>query len=1774
MNKKNKILLLSFVLLINGMALFSFIFRGNYGMVKNHDGIHDPDKFHFTDLKKSDYSPNYEGNGDRINITLQQSLLNNSIISFPDLEISNTFTEPCPTADDFNSSFINILIENLKANNISLVVQNNPEDGEIDCATTRLTSFSVNTDCYIVNASINIKRTANPTGEIYLYESSWNSVLNRSEPTGTSTTIGTIAPTANGWLYIDLIDTFLNNSNTDNKTWFLGVVRTSGGGSIQWRYTDDTVTNNNSYAYYSNAGWTYEPRDYLLEIGLAPINATPYPQTIGLKINNTQVVDYGIGSGYWTSIEELQSSSGILSFTITSDWNALSLNITEVQMNYTKTDLQASSEFNVLKGESKISWNVSRSNGFNYFDPRINNYTTINFTISANWNDINVFNSSVNKTNDILIRNLNNGYKEVQVFNAGNGTFWFLNATSSNLLQSIDTYENSNPKSIFNYSSIIHFNTTFSKTITQNDGIINLSVYSPTAINDELNFTELYSSFGPASEISLGDWDVSDNITQYGFFRVQVSWNNDTDAGFLEKNITLIGETDLTLIEPLQNALFNSDQIFNITVYFYDSGLNQSINGTLWYSINGGIWQSTMNNNGTTGYYNVTIDCSTLYPYGPQNVSLSLNQTYYYNKSLDYNFSIIGLSELTLISPAQNSFFTPNQNFNITVYYNDTLNIQPINGTMWYSINGGAWQSTANNNGTTGYYNITIDCSSFDPYGPQSVSISLNHTDYQNKTLEYKFSVGGVSELILIAPVQNAIFYSDEFFNVTVYYNDTINDQPINGTMWYSINGGAWQSTINNNGTDGYYNITINCSILDPYGPQSVSISLNHTDYQNKTLNYQFTVLGLSDLTLITPGQNASFNSDQTFNVTVYYNSTTNHQPINGTMWFSINGGAWQSTINNNGTDGYYNITIDGSTFDPYGPQSISISLNHTDYQNKTLYFNFTIIGLTELILINPSQNQLFSTNQTFSIIVYFNDTLKNQPINGIMWYSINGGTWQSTTNNNGTAGYYNLTIDCGILDPYGSQNASISLNHTDYQNKTLVYNFKVICLTELSITYPNQFINKFSDELFNITIYFYDVNKYLGISGADISYNVNGTVYNHIYEVGNGYYNITIYNWQVRSDIGYGLIDITLNVNKTNYLNQTSGYYYYLYNATTQLIDQDTLNVIRSQNITFTGYYLYNDSNPILGADLQIISINPNFLYTWGDNGDGSYYIELDTINVLGMGSIPYTIIFNISSQFNQTQIYSVNLYVWNRTNYKVHSLSQMNYSYYLNSEPWIIYYGEDVTFNISYFDTDNNDELILGAWGNFTLFNLTNNWDSVLIYTDINGYYYFTLNTSDLFTGICNVEVKLNSTYFNSTLSIIQFEIIACNVSSNILALNQYGGTINLNNTIYEAYFGDNITVYMNFLNFFSNAPIIGGFGNLTFNNHSIYYSDIDNDGIYIWEINTSNLDFGSYSFIVSFNKVNFQNHSFEIFFDINRFNIDINIIEQPDEVALGDVFSIKLNITNQVNGEPASNLNISIVVDFGILLWEDSNTTSINGLISFKINVPQNATEVSITILFNGDSSFLASNITFSINLDTDDNGRGDTPNQFPLIIIYLILIVGAVVGTGFFIVYKKKRLNSSELIVEEEPKILTFTTSEEEFKESIQEEIIIKKSIETTKEIDRIIKKAKEVDEKFNILNLDKLKDIIESRVSPSMYKEEEIKVALKKQVELGEEFSEEREFEGKLDKVGLMEQSEFEELKNSIKKLKEEGLDLLRKGDLKKALEKYKMIKEILRKYIN
>jgi hypothetical protein len=555
----------------------------------------------------------------------------------------------------------------------NLVVQDAPwsEGQEFLSTSIEVGSFKVaGSSCYILkNVSIaydTLLLPNNATVYVHLYNSTWNGTaslpgieLNNGILLGNFEAIEDSLE----WEGISGLNFILNNSYTENNTWFIGLKKL-GSGTPQWRYQqDDSVApganGDNSYVYYYDAfalpstKWKVRDpifettRDYFLKVGLSPLENIPKPTDIGLKINNTAVIgdNYIPGFGYWNSTQNYSSSSGQLEFVISADWWDVSCKISRVQINYTKTDLIASSMFRILGTGQDVQWNVSRTDGLNIFDPRLSNYG-INFTITSTWNNINVFNGPIDKTGNVLISPKINGHKTIQVTNAGNGTYWHLTATSENLFAFIDTYVDLIATDTVKYSDIVDFNATFKDIIAQNDGIINLSVYNPSTVDNKLIFTCFNSTFDSGIEYYLGSWDVSDTITGYGNFRIQVIWSNSTAAGFSEKILTIIGETDLSLITPGQYAPFYTNQSFDIIVYYEDSDLLTPIDGaTIEYNIDGQGLQSTTVNNGTIGYYVISVDCSTFTTEGTKAVDINANKQYHNSQPLTYYFNIIVVEE-------------------------------------------------------------------------------------------------------------------------------------------------------------------------------------------------------------------------------------------------------------------------------------------------------------------------------------------------------------------------------------------------------------------------------------------------------------------------------------------------------------------------------------------------------------------------------------------------------------------------------------------------------------------------------------------------------------------------------------------------------------------------------------------------------------------------------------------------------------------------------------------------------------------------------------------------------------------------------------------------------------------------------------------------------------------------------------------------------------------------------------------------------------------------
>ncbi len=766
----------------------------------------------------SDYYPDFTGNGEDCNVTLQQTLIDSSPITILNTSnpLNNTIYEPCPTVENFPSSFVNMTIEDIYAPNKTLIIEDGPAEDISDELATKayLTSFAATSSCLLTNVSFELSISGSPIVHVYFYNSTWNTTVSRSEPdTRSETILASGIPTVTGWFEFDLFDVFLNSSNTKNNTWFIGLYRSGGAGTARWRFkytgtdnsevywydglylthldvyylckvglapyisphnqtliiedgtnnglellsgmpeatsfwikgngylenisvylrnptantatirfdlfsskwnstesrsqpvggplgfqlglftieassegwmgitriheflnnsntenntwfigvfksgtaapvwmfTRDDVNGDNSESnFYNNTAnkWQlrqdgfYRTRDYHLKVDLSFIDNIP--SKIGLKINDIPVTGHTkiYGAGFWVSADQYSNLSGNLNFTLTADWWDVSCTITFVQIVYAKTDVKANSDFTVAESSQEVLWNVTDAEGLNYLDPRINKTSMINFTVPISWYNINVFNGTINRTDDISLRPLNNGYCEVCVLYAGTGN-WFLTASSVNLLESIDSYRGSSPENIFNYSNIVDFNVSFKETVFQNDGLLNLSVYSPALINDLLNFTLVKTVFGTGQEISLGDWDVSDTVTQYGAFRVQVSWFNKTAVGFLEDSLTIVGESELILIEPIQHAIFDPDQQFNIIVYYEDINLHKPIDGAVInFNIANQGWEATTTTNGTTGYYLIPVDCSELPSSGEKRVEITATREFYSTQALEYIFEL------------------------------------------------------------------------------------------------------------------------------------------------------------------------------------------------------------------------------------------------------------------------------------------------------------------------------------------------------------------------------------------------------------------------------------------------------------------------------------------------------------------------------------------------------------------------------------------------------------------------------------------------------------------------------------------------------------------------------------------------------------------------------------------------------------------------------------------------------------------------------------------------------------------------------------------------------------------------------------------------------------------------------------------------------------------------------------------------------------------------------------------------------------------------------
>lgn len=393
-------------------------------------------------------SPKLAEVGESLNVTLHQSYVNSTTIEFANLSDSNEFTLPCPTESTFNSSYTELQIEDIEAPNRSWLVEGDYNMTVINITSSNFyySSFHPKGVGYLENISVFVRETdvAQTTGlTIYLYNAE-----NDTGRTRPYQQVGILPIVDNSeiigdkfyWHNITNIHARYNCSETFDDTFFLFLDKEMGGLSTQIEFngtldnelgdnSDDTIVLDSSENPVRFGGIVRV--DIALKLDFSPLDNTPSPSNISLKINNTSVSDNGLtNSGSWINTKEYTNPSGSLEFDLSADWWDVTCHITRTQINYTKTDLKANTNYEIPELDL-ILWNASIDESIDSFDSRINNYSNIQFTIPANWSDIKAFNGSIE--NSIVVSGtVINGYRVALILGAGNGANWYITASVDN----------------------------------------------------------------------------------------------------------------------------------------------------------------------------------------------------------------------------------------------------------------------------------------------------------------------------------------------------------------------------------------------------------------------------------------------------------------------------------------------------------------------------------------------------------------------------------------------------------------------------------------------------------------------------------------------------------------------------------------------------------------------------------------------------------------------------------------------------------------------------------------------------------------------------------------------------------------------------------------------------------------------------------------------------------------------------------------------------------------------------------------------------------------------------------------------------------------------------------------------------------------------------------------------------------------------------------------------------------------------------------------------
>ncbi|KKM68739.1 hypothetical protein LCGC14_1457870, partial [marine sediment metagenome] len=1021
-------------------------------------------------------------------------------------------------------------------------------------------------------------------------------------------------------------------------------------------------------------------------------------------------------------------------------------------------------------------------------------------------------------------------------------------------------------QAIYNSGDALNISVYYNDTI-RNVGIsgANLTIY----VNSRSNpyYAATWFDYGNGYyNITIDFTDTKFN--DYGQFTLIIDVNktnyyNQTSSPI---SIDILGQIDATFVRNPLQAIYNSGDALNISVYYNDTIRNVGISGanlTIYVNNRSNPYYTATWFDYGNGYYNITINLNnTLFSgYGQFNLIIDVNKTYYYNQTSSL-ISIDILGETTTIfdkEPVQ-SVYDSGDALNISIYYNDTIRNVGISGanlTIYVNSRSNPYYTATWFDYGNGYYNITIDFTDtkFDDYGQFNLIIDVNKTNYYNQTSS-PISIDILGETTTTfdkEPVQT-VYDSGDTLNISIYYNDTIKNVGISGanlTIYVNSRSNPYYAATWFDYGNGYYNITIDFTDtkFNDYGQFTLIIDVNKTNYQNQTSSpIGIYILGETTGPFTKVPDKLSFNSDETLTVTVQYRDSVRNQEIFNavvTAWVNNNNYTINATLRI-GAGGFYDVDFEFLDWDfrGYGPFTIKVDINKSYYYNWTQTYNIYIAGPTDAIFGRDPIKLIYDSGDALNISVYYNDTSINAGISGAnLSIYVN-----SRSNPYATAiwfdygnGYYNITIDFtdNIFSGYGSFDLIVDVNKTNYENHT--NNPSIDIRGEISATFdrnPNK-TSFGSVEVLNISVYYNDTIKDEGISGANLSIFIDNRSNQYsttIFNYGNGNYSIKIDFTDTIFD-GYGLFDIIIDVNGTNYYNFTSSLISIdIRGNTTTYFSKNPDKISFDSGEAFNISVYYNDTaknSGISGASISIFIDNRSNQYstTIFNYGNGNYSIKIDFTDAIfnDYGSFNIIVDVNKTNYYNGTQSYNIG--VLGITSFNL--LRPENYTSYLDGD----------TFNITIQFNDDAKSIPINGIINYSIDGSPYS-TSYNIYSIGVGKYNITINVNnDNFTnyGYVDIIININKTnYYNKTIVFrLERQIRTLISPSN-------------SNTLPAVYRGQTILFTFNYSDILGNPIKIVNSSNISSDYGLSPTLENIGNGNYTMHLNTSNVNVGIYNYI----------------------------------------------------------------------------------------------------------------------------------------------------------------------------------------------------------------------------------------------------------------------------------------------------------------------------------